>query len=84
MQPPATAGSTVFIWWASREEVPYTHRKHSILVPQWIEQQMGEQTFQQVPSTPGRLHCLPLCGAEAAAYIGASTPPLLLCMGLCW
>ncbi len=74
----------MFIWWASREEVPYTHRKHSILVPQWIEQQMGEQTFQQVPSTPGRLHCLQLCWAEAAAYTGASTPPLLLCMGLCW
>ena len=53
MHPPAAAGSTVFIWWASREEVPYTHRKHSILVPQWVEQQMGEQTFQQVPQHAG-------------------------------
>lgn len=34
----------------SRQEIPYTHRKHAVLLPIGAERQMGEATFQQVHS----------------------------------
>lgn len=44
----AVAGSVV-VWWASRQEVPYTHRMHAILIPARIEIAAGIRAFQEVP-----------------------------------
>ena len=41
------AGGTI-IYFSSREEVPYTRRKHAILVSIDLERQLGEQTFAQI------------------------------------
>lgn len=41
------AGGTI-IYFSSREEIPYTHRKHAILVSIDLERQLGEQTFAQI------------------------------------
>ncbi|GAB4823202.1 hypothetical protein N2152v2_010248 [Parachlorella kessleri] len=41
------AGSLV-VWYSSRQEVPYTGRKHSVLVSSEMEQELGLETFKQV------------------------------------
>ncbi|KAK9808098.1 hypothetical protein WJX73_006218 [Symbiochloris irregularis] len=43
----ATVGSLV-VWTTCREEIPYTHRKHLILVSQDQEKRLGQQVFKQV------------------------------------
>jgi hypothetical protein len=36
------------VWYSSREEIPYTHRMHSILISLPMEQELGEETYKQV------------------------------------
>eukprot|EP00882_Tetradesmus_deserticola_P023045 GHRQ01025076.1.p1 GENE.GHRQ01025076.1~~GHRQ01025076.1.p1 ORF type:complete len:221 (+),score=40.73 GHRQ01025076.1:220-882(+) len=44
----AAAGSFAY-YWSCRQEVPYTHRHHAIMmVSQKMELHIGQQTFQQV------------------------------------
>jgi len=42
------AGGCFVVWVTNREEIPYTGRKHCILVPTSMEQSIGQNTFQQV------------------------------------
>ena len=42
----ATASAAVYI--SSRQEIPYTHRHHAVLVDVDTEKMMGEQTFRQI------------------------------------
>ena len=41
-------GGCFVVWVTNREEIPYTGRKHCILVPTSMEQSIGQNTFQQV------------------------------------
>jgi hypothetical protein len=43
-----TAAGGTLVWASSRQEVPYTGRKHAVLVDPATERQLGEQTFAQV------------------------------------
>lgn len=43
----ALAGGSV-VWYSSREEIPFTHRMHAILVTTEMERQLGESTFAQI------------------------------------
>ncbi|DBB00315.1 TPA: hypothetical protein ACH3X1_014138 [Trebouxia sp. C0004] len=43
-----TTGGCFVIWVTNREEIPYTGRKHCILVPTSLEQSIGQNTFQQI------------------------------------
>lgn len=44
------AGGCFVVWVTNREEIPYTGRKHCILVPTSMEQSIGQNTFQQIRS----------------------------------
>ena len=41
-------GAGTVVWASSREEIPYTGRKHAILVDIHTERELGAQTFRQV------------------------------------
>ena len=43
-----TATGCVIIWISSRQEIPYTHRMHSILLGVDTERLIGEHTFNQI------------------------------------
>jgi hypothetical protein len=48
----AAAGALFYL--SSREEVPYTHRKHAMMfVSNAMEYKLGEHTFKQVGRGPG-------------------------------
>ena len=42
-------GGGVVVWLASRQEIPYTHRRHAVLISQETEKSLGIQAFEQVP-----------------------------------
>jgi len=42
------AGGAAVAWYVSRQEVPYTHRRHAVFVSTALEQRIGESQFQQV------------------------------------
>jgi len=44
----ATLAAGSVVYYTSRETVPYTQRRHSILVSQDLEKQLGEATFAQI------------------------------------
>ena len=43
----AVAGGSA-VWYASREEIPFTHRMHAILITTGMERELGESTFKQI------------------------------------
>ena len=43
----ALAGGSV-VWYSSREEIPFSHRMHAILITTDMERQLGESTFAQI------------------------------------
>lgn len=43
-------GGAVYLWVVSRQEVPYSHRVHHILVSPEFEQALGKATFLQIKS----------------------------------
>ncbi|KAF8057924.1 oma1 [Scenedesmus sp. PABB004] len=46
-------------WWSCRQEVPYTHRHHAIMmVSNAMELHIGQQTFQEVTSQAAGAHTL--------------------------
>ena len=52
----ATASAAVYI--SSRQEVPYTHRHHAILVDVETEKKLGEETFRQILNDARRSNTL--------------------------
>ena len=42
------AGGCFVIWVTNRQEIPYTGRKHLILVPTFLELSLGQSAFNQV------------------------------------
>ena len=44
----AAGGVAAAVWWSSRQEVPYTHRMHAVLVPLSVELELGDLIFQRV------------------------------------
>lgn len=61
------------IWLSSREEVPYTLRKHAILVTCDMERALGRETFKQVGG------CRQCCRSRAGALLHGHQPaPALL------
>jgi metalloendopeptidase OMA1, mitochondrial len=49
----ALAGGSA-VWYSSREEIPFTHRMHAILVTTDMERQLGEQAFAQITQDAAR------------------------------
>ena len=49
----AVAGGSV-VWYSSRQEIPFTHRMHAILVTTEMERQLGESTFAQIKTEAAR------------------------------
>ncbi len=43
-----TGAGAVAVYISSRQEIPYTHRHHSVLVDVETEKMLGEQTFRQI------------------------------------
>jgi predicted Zn-dependent protease len=52
----ATASAAVYI--SSRQEIPYTHRHHAILVDVDTEKKLGEETFRQILNDARRSNTL--------------------------
>ena len=58
------------VWFLSRQEIPYTHRMHVILVPVSTELSIGVATFKQVPPpSPARARALDLSQMRAVNLI---------------
>eukprot|EP00775_Hariotina_reticulata_P006780 gene6780-6997_t len=54
-----TAAGGFAYYWSCRQEVPYTHRHHAIMmVTQQMEQHIGEQTFKEVTQQAAMAHKL--------------------------
>mmetsp|Transcript_20714 Transcript_20714/g.62420 ORF Transcript_20714/g.62420 Transcript_20714/m.62420 type:complete len:383 (-) Transcript_20714:334-1482(-) len=62
------AGSVV-VWWASRQEVPYTHRMHAILIPARIEIAAGIRAFQEILQEAKEQRALLPRGSPAQARV---------------
>lgn len=75
-------GGVAVVWFFSRQEIPYTHRMHVILMPVSTELSMGVATFKQVFPPPLSPSWLPLQAMRVInpfTDVSASASPVKPC-----